>query len=66
MVNKECLNCRWLKLDDIYSGICRKLQGKDAPRPMVKTTYSCGDWQNAGQQYHIRMGWIKNQKSIKS
>ena len=61
-MSKECLNCRWLKLNDIDSGICRKVKGKDAPRPMVKASDTCVDWQDAGQQYHIRMGWIKSQQ----
>lgn len=61
MMDKKCLKCRWLKLEDVSSGICRKAKGKDAPRPRVKITDACDDWQNAGQQYHIRMGWLKNQ-----
>lgn len=62
-MDRICLRCRWLKLDDVYSGICRKAKGKGAPRPLVKVTDSCGDWKDAGQQYHIRMGWIKSQQS---
>lgn len=61
-MRKECLKCKWLKLETTESGICRKEKGKDAPRPVVKVSDSCGDWQDAGQQYHIRMGWLKNQK----
>jgi hypothetical protein len=49
-------------MDDIYSGICRKIKGRNSIRPAVKNGDSCCDWQDAGPQYHIRMGWIKNQK----
>ncbi len=58
----ECLRCRWFKMDDINSGLCRRVKGEDAPRPVVQSGDTCADWQDAGQQYHIRMGWIKGQK----
>ncbi len=58
----ECLRCRWFKMDNIHSGVCRRLKGKNAPRPMVKDVDTCSDWQDAGPQFHIRVGWIKNQK----
>jgi hypothetical protein len=66
-MKKECLNCRWFKLNDIHVGLCRKVKGKGAPRPVVKGKECCGGWQDAGPQYHVRVGWIKNQKGkIKS
>ena len=61
-MDKKCLKCRWFKMEDIHSGICRRIKGKDAPRPAVQATDTCDHWQDAGQQYHIRMGWIKGQK----
>lgn len=61
-MKKECLNCRWFKMNDIHTGLCRKIKGNDAPRPVVKGGACCEDWQDAGPQYHIRVGWIKNQK----
>lgn len=61
-MKKECLNCRWFKMNEVHAGVCRRLKGKDAARPAVLAVDTCGDWQDAGPQYHIRKGWIKNQQ----
>ncbi len=61
-MNNECLHCKWLKLETLEAGICRREKGENALRPVVKITDTCTDWLDAGPQYHIRMGWIKNQK----
>jgi hypothetical protein len=46
-------------------GICRVLpqNNSESPvaRPSVKTTHSCKKWQDCGQQYYVRLGWIKGQ-----
>ncbi len=62
-MEKVCLNCKFFKVDDVQSGVCRKVKGKDAPRPMKLHTDLCSDWQNAGQQYSIRVGWIQAQQN---
>ncbi len=61
-MEKVCLNCKFLKVDDVQSGLCRKVKGTDAPRPLKLHTDTCADWQDAGQQYSIRKGWIQAQQ----
>lgn len=60
-MEKVCIHCKFLKVEDVYSGVCRKVKGKDAPRPLMRHTDTCADWQDAGQQYSIRKGWIQAQ-----
>ncbi len=61
-MEKVCLTCKFLKVDDVQSGVCRKVKGKDAPRPLKAHTDTCADWLDAGQQYSIRKGWIRAQQ----
>ncbi len=61
-MEKVCLNCKFFKVNDLETGICRRIKGKDAPRPAKGHGDSCADWQDAGQQYWIRQGWLKAQQ----
>jgi len=45
-------------LDDPQSGVCRVDKNVDN-YPMKRTDENCELWQDAGQQYYIRTGWIK-------
>jgi len=47
-------------------GTCRKITQRtetktDERTQQVATDYSCEQWQDCGQQYYIRLGWIKGQ-----
>ena len=56
--NKTCLNCKKFRLEDPHSGVCR--QDKTVEHyPMKGKDDTCEKWLDAGQQYHIRLGWIK-------
>ena len=57
-VKKMCLSCKHFRLEDIHSGLCRVK--KMNPYPMKLTTDHCDFWRNCGQQYYIRLGWIKS------
>jgi hypothetical protein len=59
---KICLGCRHFRLEDIHSGICR-VEKKGNPYPMKLHTDSCESWAGCGQQYFIRLGWIKSKKA---
>ncbi|MBU0945768.1 MAG: hypothetical protein KJ804_02085 [Proteobacteria bacterium] len=61
---KTCLSCRKFRLDDPHSGICRVDKSVDH-YPMKRTDESCALWQDAGQQYYIRSGWIKRTLATK-
>lgn len=53
-----CLSCRKFRLDDPQSGICRVDKSVEH-YPMKRKDETCELWQDAGQQYYIRTGWIK-------
>ena len=53
-----CLSCRKFRLEDPQSGVCRVDKSVDR-YPMKRTEDSCDKWEDAGQQYYIRTGWIK-------
>lgn len=61
-MGKKCLKCKFFKVDDMQSGVCRKIKGRDAPRPFKRHEDTCVDWLDAGQQYSIRKGWLQAQQ----
>ncbi len=54
-----CLSCKFYRLDDINSGVCRVDKGSSTDYPQKKTNDQCSRWRDSGQQYFIRVGWIK-------
>ncbi len=58
---KSCLECHYFKVEDLQSGVCRLAKGTDAPRPLRRHGDSCEHWRDCGQQYHIRLGWLRAQ-----
>ena len=56
---KTCLGCKHFRLEDIHSGVCRLGKSGD-PYPMKLHSDLCEHWSGCGQQYYIRLGWIKN------
>ena len=63
-MDRTCLNCKFFRLDDIFSGRCRVDKSEiGADRlPLVRNEESCSRWVDCGQQYYIRLGWIKSTK----
>ncbi|NOQ46416.1 MAG: hypothetical protein GQ559_07065 [Desulfobulbaceae bacterium] len=61
-----CLSCKYYRVADSLSGTCqvlaRETGDKNAERPMVRADDSCEKWIDSGQQYYVRLGWIKSQK----
>ncbi len=58
-VDKICLSCKHFRLEKVDGGICRVLKNSDKNYPVKKKTDDCVKWQDCGQQYFIRLGWIK-------
>ncbi len=62
-----CLSCKFYKVEDAVSGVCRVLVketgNRDAERPMVRADGACDKWVDSGQQYYIRLGWIRSQQA---
>ncbi|GBE12490.1 hypothetical protein BMS3Bbin14_01410 [bacterium BMS3Bbin14] len=69
-MKSNCINCKFYKVKDALTGYCRVLiketGDKKAEQPMVRDHGSCPKWIDCGQQYHIRLGWIKafNRKQL--
>ncbi|THB71289.1 MAG: hypothetical protein D6B25_18925 [Desulfobulbaceae bacterium] len=60
-----CLNCKFFRPEDIYSGRCRvdKATLDHQRYPVMRNDDCCPKWKDAGQQYYIRLGWLKNLKA---
>lgn len=60
--DKICLSCKHFRPVDTVSGKCRvERSTTDASAyPLMKHRDSCASWKDAGQQYYIRVGWVKN------
>ncbi|KGO35595.1 MAG: hypothetical protein WBN83_02460 [Desulfoprunum sp.] len=59
-IRKDCLHCKYYRLDDIFSGVCR-VEKMDI-YPLKRNEDTCPSWRDCGQQYYIRLGWIKAKK----
>ncbi len=55
---KNCLSCKYFRLEDSSSGVCRVDKSVEQ-YPIKNTEENCGEWVDSGQQYYIRLGWIK-------
>jgi len=58
-----CLRCHYYKVADVESGYCKVLVketgDREAARPRVAADHCCEKWEDCGQNYYIRLGWIK-------
>lgn len=62
-VNKCCLSCKFFRLEDVASGICRVEKVEGGAYPKKPKDDCCGRWRDSGQQYYIRVGWIKGREA---
>jgi hypothetical protein len=66
MKNSICMSCKFFSMKNSTVGTCRVLRresgNKNAPRPEVQITQTCEKWQDCGQQYYVRKGWLKAQE----
>lgn len=67
-MKQTCLNCQFYKVEDALSGYCRAETGKtpEKAQRMVRHDSICPAWVDCGQNYYIRLGWIKAQESKKT
>ena len=65
-VEKICLSCKYFRVQNETTGRCRVMKAKTGDRkpvrPEVAVEGCCEKWQDAGQDYHIRLGWLKVRK----
>lgn len=60
-IKRICLSCRHYRPTDEARGKCRLEKGNVDPSayPVMNHEQSCESWQDVGQKYHIRVGWIR-------
>ncbi|HBI14570.1 MAG TPA: hypothetical protein DDY20_03500 [Desulfobulbaceae bacterium] len=62
-----CMNCKHYKVVDALTGYCRaeKAQRSDKreQNDMVRHDHTCPRWDDCGQHYYIRLGWLKAQQA---
>lgn len=63
-VKKECLSCKHYRLTDIDNGVCRVDKDSNKNYPTMRKEDSCSRWKDSGQQYYIRLGWIKSKEEM--
>lgn len=61
---KICLSCHYYRLTQKELGLCR-FDKTVAEYPQKLTEESCEKWRDGGQQYFIRVGWIKAREQEK-
>ncbi|HBG18489.1 MAG: hypothetical protein A2X81_19060 [Desulfobacterales bacterium GWB2_56_26] len=62
-VKECCLSCKFFRLVDAETGVCRVEKLAGGGYPTKQTDARCAKWRDSGQQYFIRVGWIKAQKA---
>ncbi len=67
-MEKKCLSCKNYRPVDELSGRCRVDRATTTLKdyPVMKHDDSCERWLDAGQQYYIRVGWLKAQSKKKA
>jgi len=57
---KTCIRCKFLRMRDDAGGRCRhgRTPGRES-LPEVALDHRCDHWQDGGQQYFIRLGWLE-------
>ncbi|TKB27708.1 hypothetical protein FCL47_06150 [Desulfopila sp. IMCC35006] len=56
---KICLRCKYFRLESVDAGLCRVDKDTDKNYPVMDKNDHCLKWRDCGQQYFIRLGWIK-------
>jgi hypothetical protein len=60
-LQKICLSCQFFRPKSTEDGLCRLDKGKFPDYPVMAHTDTCPAWKTSGQQYYIRVGWLKKQ-----
>lgn len=67
-VEKNCLSCKYYRLMSEVEGLC-KVDRKNSQKkeyPKRDNHEICDKWTSCGQNFYIRMGWIKSKLSAQS
>jgi len=63
IMKMTCMSCKFFRLENPEGGFCREPGKASAPKTPVRGDEACGKWADCGQQYYIRLGWIKAYKA---
>ncbi len=63
-IDKICLRCKYFRLKNVQSGECKVDKATVEELPVMDINHTCDRWLDVGQQYYIRLGWLKKQKEI--
>ena len=61
-LQKICLSCQKFRPENTEGGICRLDKGLFPDYPRKRHEDNCDHWRTSGQQYYIRVGWLKRQQ----
>lgn len=61
-LEKVCLSCVNFRPQNTETGICRLDKSLNPDYPVKGHGENCEEWKTCGQQYYIRIGWVKKQK----
>lgn len=60
-LQKICLSCQNFRPKNTENGVCRLDKSLFPNYPVMKHNDTCTAWRTSGQQYYIRVGWLKKQ-----
>lgn len=63
-IEKICLRCKFYRVTDTEFGKCKVDKATVKELPVMKHRDNCDRWLDCGQQYFIRLGWVKKQKEV--
>ncbi len=63
-LQKICLSCEYFRPKTVTQGVCRLEKSTFPNYPVMGLEESCEKWKTSGQQYYIRVGWLKRQREM--
>ena len=63
-LEKICLSCQYFRPKSVDAGVCRLQRSLFPDYPVKGFTENCEEWKTSGQQYYIRVGWLRRQREL--
>ena len=61
-IDRVCLRCKYFRVKNSENGQCKVDKAAVEDLLLKGINDSCERWLDAGQQYYIRLGWMKKQQ----
>ncbi len=65
MHTATCIRCKFFRMKSADQGLCRVKPSGQAEDVKVRTVHTCEKWEDCGQQYYIRLGWVRGQEKTR-